>query len=224
MSKTLQFRRGTTAQLSGIVGAQGELFVDLTKDTLVVMDGDTQGGQPLQKELVSGQTIKTISGESILGSGNITINGLDTILQDIVPSISEVYDIGSPNYLWYNGYFSNQISIGTNSISNIDETSIGISSENIVTNSNILADSLLLDELFISQNIITPLKTPLYGEPQLIVDGSLDVSGDWLKIPNSNKIIENPQSGQIRSSTENKSFVLTTPEKAYTISETYYFQ
>lgn len=51
MAKTLQFRRGTTAELSSVTGAVGELFVDTTKDTVVVMDGSTAGGVPLQKEI-----------------------------------------------------------------------------------------------------------------------------------------------------------------------------
>jgi hypothetical protein len=44
MAKTLQFRRGTTANLASITGAVGELFVDTDKDTIVVMDGITAGG------------------------------------------------------------------------------------------------------------------------------------------------------------------------------------
>lgn len=104
MAKTLQFRRGTTTELSTIAGAVGELFVDTTKDTVVVMDGSTAGGFPLAKEsdvtaltssisgkantsdvntalagkqatLVSGTNIKTVNGTSILGSGNIAIAG-----------------------------------------------------------------------------------------------------------------------------------------------------
>ena len=47
MSKILQFRRGTTSEVSAITGAAGELFVDLTKATVVVMDGSTQGGVAL---------------------------------------------------------------------------------------------------------------------------------------------------------------------------------
>lgn len=75
MPKILQFRRGTTAELNSIAGAVGELFVDTTKDTVVVMDGSTPGGFPLQRELVSGSSIKTINGQSILGNGDITITG-----------------------------------------------------------------------------------------------------------------------------------------------------
>jgi len=50
MAKELQFRRGTTAQHSTFTGAEGELTVDTTKDTLVVHDGSTVGGFPLARE------------------------------------------------------------------------------------------------------------------------------------------------------------------------------
>jgi hypothetical protein len=75
MSKTLQFRRDTTANLASVTGAVGELFVDTTKDTVVVMDGSTAGGFPLQRELMSNVNIKTVNGNSLLGSGDITIAG-----------------------------------------------------------------------------------------------------------------------------------------------------
>lgn len=47
MAKTLQLRRGTTAELSSVTGSVGELFVDTTRDTVVVMDGSTAGGFPV---------------------------------------------------------------------------------------------------------------------------------------------------------------------------------
>jgi len=75
MPKTLQFRRGTTGELSAVTGSVGEIFIDTTKDTVVVMDGSTSGGFPLQKELVSGTSIKTINSNTILGSGDISISG-----------------------------------------------------------------------------------------------------------------------------------------------------
>jgi len=72
MPKTLQFRRGTTSGISTITGAEGELFVDLTKDTLVVMDGTTQGGQALQKELVGSSNITVGIITATTFSGNLT--------------------------------------------------------------------------------------------------------------------------------------------------------
>ena len=50
MAKTLIFRRRTTGELSTVIGAEGELFVDTTKDTVVVMDGSTPGGKALATE------------------------------------------------------------------------------------------------------------------------------------------------------------------------------
>lgn len=50
MAKLLKLRRGTTSQHSSFTGAEGEVTVDTTKDTVVVHDGSTQGGHPLMKE------------------------------------------------------------------------------------------------------------------------------------------------------------------------------
>mgnify|MGYP003132816215 FL=1 len=50
MAKLLKLRRGTTSQHSSFTGAEGEVTVDTTKDTLVVHDGSTAGGIPLAKE------------------------------------------------------------------------------------------------------------------------------------------------------------------------------
>ena len=50
MAKQVQFRRGTTSQLSSVTGQVGELFVDTDKDTLTVHDGYQAGGFPLLRE------------------------------------------------------------------------------------------------------------------------------------------------------------------------------
>jgi hypothetical protein len=50
MATTLQFRRDTTSNLASVTGSVGELFVDTTKDTVVVMDGSTAGGFTLARE------------------------------------------------------------------------------------------------------------------------------------------------------------------------------
>lgn len=50
MAKQVQWRKGTTAQHTGFVGANCEITVDTTKKTLVVHDGFTPGGSPLVTE------------------------------------------------------------------------------------------------------------------------------------------------------------------------------
>jgi hypothetical protein len=69
----VQSRRGTTTEHATFTGLIGESTIDTTKRTVVVHDGSTPGGFPLQKELSSGQNIKTINGATILGAGDITL-------------------------------------------------------------------------------------------------------------------------------------------------------
>jgi len=49
-AKLVQIRRGTTPEHSIFTGKQGEITVDLDKDTIVVHDGNIQGGFPLARE------------------------------------------------------------------------------------------------------------------------------------------------------------------------------
>jgi hypothetical protein len=69
----VQYRGGTTTEHEAFTGLLRELTIDTTKHTVVVHDGTTPGGFPLQKELVSGQTLKTLNSQSLLGEGNIVI-------------------------------------------------------------------------------------------------------------------------------------------------------
>ena len=52
MPTVVQFRRGTTTQNNAFTGAEGELTVDTTLDTLRVHDGSTAGGFELVKRLL----------------------------------------------------------------------------------------------------------------------------------------------------------------------------
>jgi hypothetical protein len=69
MAKTLQFRRGTTSELSSVSGSVGELFVNTELDTVVVMDGSTNGGFELtQNAATQTLTNKTLSGAVLTGT------------------------------------------------------------------------------------------------------------------------------------------------------------
>jgi hypothetical protein len=197
MAKVLQHRRDTTANLSSVSGAIGEFFMDTTKNTLVVMDGSTNGGHPLalesslssyatstdlttglsgkQDTLVSGTSIKTINGTSLLGSGNITISGggadFSAVAEDILPSFDAVYDLGSTTNQWYDVFVSNSVTIGGGSLTG--------NADGLVT------DTMLVGDLLTTLNTITPdASTALqYGGDQgvLEINGNLDVSaGDWM--------------------------------------------
>jgi len=71
MAKTLQFRRDTTANLASVTGAVGEIFIDTTKKTVVVMDGSTAGGFPLEKQ-GAGTGATGVTGASGVGANGAT--------------------------------------------------------------------------------------------------------------------------------------------------------
>jgi hypothetical protein len=71
MAKTLQLRRGSTSDLSAVTGSVGELFVDTTKDTVVVMDGSTAGGSPLATESYADTKAGTAYSNAVSYAGTI---------------------------------------------------------------------------------------------------------------------------------------------------------
>jgi hypothetical protein len=72
MPTQLQLRRGNTAQTSVFTGATAEITIDTDKNTLVVHDGSTSGGNPLIKanaSITTGQ-ILTSNGSHLLALSN----------------------------------------------------------------------------------------------------------------------------------------------------------
>ena len=83
MAKLLKLRRGTTSQHSSFTGAEGEVTVDTTKDTLVVHDGSTAGGTPLAKESALSAINTDLSNDTTpqLG-GDLDVNTKNIVLGD----------------------------------------------------------------------------------------------------------------------------------------------
>lgn len=74
MATQLKLRGGTTAQHASFTGAEKEVTVDTTKDTLVVHDGVTAGGVPLAKESAIAGKANT-DGSNATGTWAIDISG-----------------------------------------------------------------------------------------------------------------------------------------------------
>jgi hypothetical protein len=66
MASQLQLRRGTTAQHVPFIGAPGEVTVDTDKKALVVHDGATAGGFPL--DLATRVAVGAAAGGSLAGT------------------------------------------------------------------------------------------------------------------------------------------------------------
>lgn len=73
MTTQIKRRRGTTTEHSTFTGAEGELTIDTTKDTVVVHDGSTAGGHPLAKESSLTGKVDT-SGDTM--TGDLTVPNL----------------------------------------------------------------------------------------------------------------------------------------------------
>jgi len=76
MSKELRIRRGTTAEHASFTGAPAEITIDTDKETVVVHDGVTVGGNPLATEAA----LDTINGSEVTpGSvlNSIKLNAAD---------------------------------------------------------------------------------------------------------------------------------------------------
>jgi hypothetical protein len=71
MSKTLQFRRGSTTLINTLSGADGELFVDTSKATVVVMNGVVLGGSPLATETFVTSALSRSATSATLGTVRI---------------------------------------------------------------------------------------------------------------------------------------------------------
>jgi len=74
MATQLQIRRGTTAQMGAFTGAEGELAVNTSTDTVHVHDGSTAGGFALAK--ADGSNIGTYAGSftTLAASGAVTLS------------------------------------------------------------------------------------------------------------------------------------------------------
>ena len=97
MSTQLKLRRGTTVEHGTFTGAEGEVTVDTTKDTLVVHDNVTVGGHPMAKEsTVATQLATKVGKDSDTGAA-------------FIPSGTTAQRPSSPS----NGYLRYNTTLGT---------------------------------------------------------------------------------------------------------------
>ena len=86
MSIQIKLRGGTTAEHASFTGAEREVTVDTTSNTLVVHDGVTAGGITLAKLSDVSSPPGSINASDINTTGNITSGGTITSTGDITTS------------------------------------------------------------------------------------------------------------------------------------------
>jgi uncharacterized delta-60 repeat protein len=128
----------------------------------------------------------SVSIDTVAINGTLTVNGqplsetdLSEVTEDILPLFSEVYDIGSADKRWYDLYLANNLDITGATLTGAE----GVLS----TTADVVVGSLLSDQLLLSDNMITPddstAREYLGDKGIVIVNGNMDVQGDWLGAP-----------------------------------------
>ena len=102
MAKLVKRRRGTTTEHTSFTGSEGEITIDLDKETVVVHNGAQAGGFPLAREDLSNVTLTNLIGVTQLnlsdgtsgqvirtdGSGTISFGTIDTSTTSVGGDIS----------------------------------------------------------------------------------------------------------------------------------------
>lgn len=104
MATQLQIRRGTTSQMNAFTGAEGELAVNTTTDTVHVHDGSTAGGHALAK--ADGSNIAAYAGSftTISASGTITGNVTGNITGSVLTAAqTNITSLGTLSALTVSG-------------------------------------------------------------------------------------------------------------------------
>ena len=103
MATQLQIRRGTTSQMNAFTGAEGELAVNTTTDTVHVHDGSTAGGHALAK--ADGSNIATYAGSftTIAASGTITGNVTGNLVGNVTGNVTAASGTSSFTDVTING-------------------------------------------------------------------------------------------------------------------------
>lgn len=78
MASRIKFRRGTTTEHASFTGAEGEITVNTTKDTLVVHDGATAGGFEMMRA-----DLNNLDSGTAIPAANITDIDCGTYSQEI---------------------------------------------------------------------------------------------------------------------------------------------
>ena len=183
MARTLQFRRGTTAELSAITGAEGELFVDLDKNAIVVMDGSTQGGVTLATEDSLSTVATTGSYDDLTNKPGLTVfdnveSFADFASFDATGEQNKVYIANDTGFIYrWNGSQYIQLT---------DQTAVWGNISGTLSNQTDLQNALnnKQDNLVSGTNIKTVNGTTLLGSGDVDLSTSLTLNGNNLEYTN----------------------------------------
>jgi hypothetical protein len=134
MSRTIQFRRLGASTLANTTGANGELIIDSTNQTLTIHDGVTRGGRSLALSAATSNTLNTK-----LSTTGGTITGNLSVTNTITSS-----NIISSNTLTGNLFVTNTIT-----------------SSNIISSNTLTSNNLTVTGIFTVDGVVLQWHTPI---------------------------------------------------------------
>ena len=114
MATQLKLRRGTTAEHASFTGAEGEITLDTTKDTIVVHDNYTAGGRPvLREDLNNLANGAIVPGKLAPGSGNaykaLMVNAAGNAIEYGYQQVGQVKHVWTGSVQAHNGGSNNYV-------------------------------------------------------------------------------------------------------------------
>ena len=147
MSRTLQFKRLANTHLGQVIGANGEIIVDYTNDTLTVHDGQTLGGSRLATERYTNTAIVlanaafrqantgTVLAQASFNSANINfqyLQVLETTLNSTNTSILIAYNQANTATVLAQASFNLANTLSAASVDTLARTTANTATNNIV--------------------------------------------------------------------------------------------
>lgn len=173
MAKTLQFRRGTSAELDSITGAEGEIFIDLDTNSIRVHDGNTSGGFALatSTDADSAYSNAVAYVDAELGALVNNAPGVLDTLNELADALGddENFFVTVNNNI--NTAYSNAVSYTDTEITNLNLGTVSTQDANSI---NITGGSITIDS-FVASGITYPSTDGSNGQV-IATDGSGSLS------------------------------------------------
>jgi len=184
MSRTLQFKRLANTHLGQVIGANGEIIVDYTNDTLTVHDGQTLGGSRLATEKYTNTAIVmanaafrqantgTVLAQASFNSANINFQYLEVLqatLNSTNTNISLAYGQANTATVLAQASFNLANTISAGSVDTLARTTANTATNNIT----------ILQGVNTTQNTniatVTGLAQASFNLANTISSGSVDI-------------------------------------------------
>ena len=177
MPTILKFRRGDTATSNAFTGAEGELFVDTSKDTVVVHDGVTAGGKPLATEVALAAAVAGKANSSSLAAVATTGSYNDLANKPSIPSTA-----GLATETFVNTTVSNLVAAAPAQLNTLNELAAALNNDASFASTVTSQIAGKQNTLISGTDIKTVNGTSILGSGNIVISGGSGGSADLTQV------------------------------------------